>query len=276
MQYKIVVDSCCDLTPELNERLEAFSVPLSLTLGDESFIDDETLDLEDFMVRMKNCTGKIGSACPSPETYKNAFTGPYSFFAVTLSANLSGSYSSAMVGKSLAEEEGGDVHVFDSKSASAAEVLIALKIRKMISEGIHKTGIISSVENFIKEVKTYFVLQNLDNLVKNGRMGKIKGKLISALNIKPIMGADGDGNIALFSHARGQNQIIERMADMIRKSGKRTEGESLVISHCNNPGLAEKLMQEIKKRYHFEEILVLPTGGLSSLYANDKGIIMAF
>lgn len=277
MEYKIVADSCCDMTPELRERLGVISVPLILTLGEQSLIDDEALDLPDFMNKMKNCTGKIGSAAPSPHLYKEAFEGEHPSFGITLSSKLSGSYNSAMLGKSLAEEENGaDIHVFDSKSASAGEILVALKIRGMIEQGFQKAKIISSVESFIREMKTYFVLENVDNLRKNGRLSKIAGKLISVLNIKPVMGSDGDGSIALFSYARETSQIISKLVDTIEKSGKPTEGEALVITHCNNPGLAEKLADAIESRYRFKEILTVPTRGLSSLYADDKGIIMAF
>lgn len=276
MDYRIITDSCCDLTPELIKETGAITIPLTMTLGEKSFIDDENLDLPQFMKEMKDCTERIGSASPSPLLYKNAFQGLFTSFAVTLSNNLSGSYSSAMLGKALAEEEGADVHVFNSKCASAGETLIVLKIHKMINEGFQKSKIISSIENFINEMKIYFVLDNIDNLVKNGRLNKITGKLISVLNIKPIMGVDGEGNITLHSHARGQNQIIEKMADTIEKSGRPTELETMVITHCNNPGLAEKLMNAVKNRYHFREILIIPTRGLSSMYANDKGIVMAF
>src|SRR5690606_38693849 len=125
-------------------------------------------------------------------------------------------------------------------------------------------------------MKTYFVLDNLDNLVKNGRLHKITGKLISILHIKPILGSDGDGNIALYGNARGEKQIINKLADTIERSGRKTDGESMVITHCNNPTLAEKLKDVVMQRYRFEEIVILPTKGLSSLYANEKGIIIAF
>jgi len=276
LNYKIIVDSCCDLTQELKKKLGIMIIPLTMTLGEKSCVDDETLDVPQFMNEMKNCTGRIGSASPSPLLYKEAFQGPHTSFAVTLSSNLSGSYGSAMLGKTLAEEENADVHVFDSKSASAGETLIALKIAKLVNDGIPKDKIIASIESFISGMKTYFVLENMDNLVKNGRITKLAGKLITALNIRPIMGSNGEGNITLFSHARGQNQIIEKLADTIEKSGKATEDESLVIAHCNNPGLAEKLMNAIQARYHFKEIVTVPTRGLSSLYANDKGVVLAF
>lgn len=276
MEYRIIADSSCDLTPELRTEWGVTTVPFIMTLGEKSITDDDTLDLQGFIEEMNNCKERIGSASPSPLLYKEAFQGSHCSFAITLSSKLSGSYSSAMMGKSLAEEECADVHVFDSKSATAGEVLVALKIRKMISSGIQKSEIISSIESFISGMKTYFALDSVDNLMKNGRLNKITGKLINVLHIRPIMGADGDGNIALFSHARGQNQVLEKLADTIEASGKDTKGESMVITHCNNPELAGKLMNIIKNRYNFKEILILQTKGLSSVYTSNKGIVMAF
>jgi hypothetical protein len=50
----------------------------------------------------------------------------------------------------------------------------------------------------------------------------------------------------------------------------------MVITHCNNTEMATMLADEIRQRYKFKEILVLATRGLSSVYANEKGIIIAF
>jgi DegV family protein with EDD domain len=277
MEYKIITDSCCDLTPELKELWGVTTVPFTMSLGGKDFTDDETLDLRTFMEDMNSCTGKIGSASPSPFLYKEAFEDAHTSFAVTLSSKLSGSYGSAAVGKDLAQEAtGADVYIFDSLSASAGEVLVTQKIYRMVCDGIEKSEIITSVEKFIREMKTYFVLENINNLLKNGRLGKVKGKIISALGIKPIMGADGEGNIELFSQARGLKQSIERLADTIEGSGKNTEGESMVITHCGNPSFAEALAEVIHGRYRFKDILILPTGGLSSVYTDDKGVVMAF
>ena len=276
MDPRIVVDSCCDVTPALSKDNGILTVSLTLMLGDRNIPDDDNLDMPQFMEDMKNCKDKIGSAAPSPGLYKEAFVKAHPAYAVTLSSNLSGSYASAMVGKEMAQEEGADVHVFDSKSASAGEVLIALKIGELLRAGLQKTTIIETVENFINQMKTYFVIENIDNLLKNGRIGKITGKIISILNIKPIMGSDGDGHIALFAHARGEHQIIQKLADTIEKSNRSVEGGRIVIAHCGNPGLAEKLKQAVKLRYKFKDILIVPTRGISSVYANDKGVIMAF
>lgn len=276
MDPKIVVDSCCDVTPALSKDNGIITVSLTLTLGDRNILDDDNLDMPRFMEDMKNCKDRIGSAAPSPGRFKEAFIKAHPAYAVTLSSNLSGSYASAMVGKEMAQEEGADVHVFDSKSASAGEVLIALKIGELLRSGIQKSTIIDLVEDFINQMKTYFVIENIDNLLKNGRIGKITGKIISILNIKPIMGADEDGNIALFAHARGEQQIVEKLVGTIEKSNRDIEGESVVIAHCDNPGFAEKLKQAIKLKYRVKDIFVVPTRGISSVYANDKGVVMAF
>ena len=275
MEFTLVADSCCDLTDEMRRDWNVKSVPLTLTLADESYQDDESLDLPDFMARMHACKGRVGSAAPAPGLYAEAF-GSDDAFAVTLSSNLSGSYASAMAGKAMAEEAGARVHVFDSRSAAAAEVLIVMKLRKLIREGLQKSEIIQKVEHFIKEMRTFFVLDNIDNLLKNGRLNRITATIISTLHIRPIMGADGNGNISLFSHVQGWKQVVRKLADTIETDGRDTEGQSLVITHCNNPTLAEELKNEIERRYRFSEILILPTRGLSSLYANEKGVIMSF
>jgi len=277
MEYKIIVDSCCDITPQLEERLGVISVPLTMMLGEKEFTDDENLDLPGFIAEMKACTEKVSSASPSPFAFQEVMEAVKHAFVVTISSQLSGSYSSAGLGKKHAEENGIiDVHVFDSKSASAGELLLAIKIREMLSKGMPKEQIIKAVNSFINGMKTYFVLERYDNLIKNGRLNKIAGKIINALNIKLIMGADGNGTIALFAKPRGTKQMIEKLMSFIGNREKPTTGETMVISHCNNSSLAKQLSDAVKKQFDFKEIIIVPTKGVISLYADDKGIVLAF
>ncbi len=276
MTYTIIVDSCCDLSQQLKQELNAVTIPLNLTLGSKEIIDEETLDVAAFLEEMKACPDRIGSSAPSPALYQQAYEQAKHAFVVTLSSKLSSSYSSAMLGKDMMETDDSHIHIFDSKSASAGEVLIAIKIKELIQQGHTKERIIQQVDEFIADMKTYFVLDNIDNLLKNGRLSKIKGKLITLFNVKPLLGSDGDGNIVHYSTVKGQAKIVKKLVDTITTSGKTTEGTNAVISHCNNPLLAEKLKTAINEQFNFKEIIVVPTGGLSSLYANDKGIILAF
>lgn len=277
MQNKIIVDSCCDMTPDMKKEMGIISVPLTMLLGNEEYRDDETLDINKFMAALKNFTGKPGSAAPSPFFYQEAIEKADEAYIVTISQKLSGSYNNATIGSNEAMENGyKNTHVFDSKSASAGETLIAIKIHELIKEGLSRAKIIAKVNDFINGMKTYFVLENYDNLQKNGRMSKVTGTIIQLLNIKLIMGDNGNGEIALIDKRRGAKSMIQRLISLIGNSEKETKNENLVIAHCNNQNLADELKQLISERYDFKKIFIVPTGGLSTLYADDKGVILAF
>ena len=277
MEFKIIADSCCDLTPELRNRLGILSVPLTMRLGNSIYTDDGSLDLPGFMDDMKNCTDKVGSAAPDPYLYQQAIESAPNTFVITISSKLSASYSNAVIGQSYAEENNQySAQVFDSKSASAGETLIALKLNELISKNMPKESIIRTINKFIDNMKTYFVLENYDNLLKNGRLNKLTGTLIRILNIKLLMGSDGNGDIKLYAKPRGIKQMFESLLTLIHDSGKDTSQENMVISHCNNPELATDLCNAVKQRFNFKDIIIVPTGGLSSLYADNKGIVVAF
>lgn len=274
---KIIVDSCCDLTAAMRREMNVETVPLTMMLGDAEYVDDESLDLPGFMRAMKACKKKVGSASPPPILYQEAVQNAGGEYIITLSGRLSGSYSAAVLGNRQAEEESGRAaHVFDSKSASAGETLIAIKLYELLKEGLPKTRVVQRMHSFIDGMKTYFVLENYDNLQKNGRLGRITGSLIHMLGIKLIMGADGEGNIALYEKVRGMKRALGNLVELVEKSGKAPEGENLVIAHNGNPESVGELAAAIRERYDFKGVYVVPTGGLSSLYTDDKGIVMAF
>jgi DegV family protein with EDD domain len=252
-------------------QLGITTVPMYLRLGRREYLDDCSLDLPAFMEMMRACEDGVGTAAPTPEAFADAMT--EDSFVVTVSAALSAANQNALLG---AKDSPADVHVFDSKTASAGQTLIAIKLRELISEKIPKQQIIEAVNNFIDGMKTYLVLEKFDNLIKNGRLSAWKGKLSSALNIKLLLGANGAGEISLYAKVRGTKQMLEKMLSFISESGRMTRGENAVISHCNNPSLAEQLAGMIRERFDFKNVFIVPTRGTSSLYADDKGIVLAF
>jgi DegV family protein with EDD domain len=273
----IVADSSCDLTDELAAEMNVVTVPFTMMLEERSYSDDHELDLPSFMRAMKATTGRIGSAAPSPYLFKQAFERTAARFAITLSSKLSACHENAILGAAMSDVPANEKpHIFDSLSASAGEVLVALKIRQLLREGRHHLEVVQRVEAFIANMKTYFVLENVDNLLKNGRLNKVAGKLTSLLNIKPILGSDGQGVIKLFGFSRNQNKAIAKMAALVAESGKPTEDESLVVTHCGNQVLAERIVAAITQKSRFREVLILPTRGLSSVYTDEQGVVMAF
>ena len=278
MKYKIVVDSCCELPENLKNDEKFESVPLVLTVEGEDIIDDATFDQASFLKKVADSPNCPKSSCPSPERYMKAYEcDAERIYAVTLSAELSGSYNSAVLGKNLFQEEHPDVnvHVFNSRSASIGETLIALKIVECEEAGLPFEETVAVVEKYIESQNTFFVLENLETLRKNGRLGLVKGLVASALKIKPVMGSTDGGTICQLGQTRGMNKALVKMVDFIIQKTTDSENKVLAISHCNCPERAEILKEAILERMKLKDIIILDTRGVSSMYANDGGVIVA-
>ena len=218
MRYKIIIDSCGELLDEWKKDECFESIPLTLMVGAEQIIDDETFDQADFLKKIRESEECPKSSCPSPERYMEEYhCEAEHIYAVTLSAELSGSYNSAVLGKNLYEEEYGekDIYVFNSRSASVGETLIGLKIAECEKKGLSFKEVIDTVEAYIEEQHTYFLLETLDILKKNGRLKGLKAVVATALNIKPVMGSTPDGNIQQLANTRGMKKGLVRMVEQI-------------------------------------------------------------
>lgn len=279
MNYKIVIDSCGEIPEELKKDERFESVPLTLMVDDVNIIDDETFDQKDFIRRVSESPHSPKSACPSPERYMESYKGGYDcVFVVTLSEQLSGSYNSAVLGKDLYFEENGKdtkIYVFNSRSASIAQTLITLKIKELIESGKEFEEIVSTTEAFIDEMETFFVLETLETLRKNGRLTNIQAILASALNIKPVMGATKEGTIYKIDQARGITKALGKMVDAIYEKAKNAENKILAISHCNCPERAVYVKDLILKKMKVKDIIILNASGVTTMYANDGGIVVA-
>ena len=278
INYRIVVDSCGEFTEDMKKDPHFAHAALHLSIDGEQFVDDETFDRLDFLAKMKASPNCPKSSCPSPEVYRAAFDcGAEHLYAITLSAELSGSYNSAVHGMNLFLENHPDakVHVFNSCSASVGETLIAKKIAEYEEAGLDFEAIIEKVDDFILHMHTYFVLESLDNLRKNGRLSAEKALVATALNIKPVMGATDQGVITQLGQARGMQKALRLMAETIAAELEHPEEKVLGLVHCNNPERAEYVKQELMKLVKVKDIIVLESSGVSTLYAAQGGIIIA-
>ena len=277
-EYRIITDSCADLTDEMRDELGAEEmIPFYLHIAGEVITDDYTLNIPVLLSKMKACTEKMTSSCADPQAWKSAFEKAKKAFGITIGATLSATFSSANAGLNMAIEESGiEGYVFDSQSAVSGETLIAYKLRDFINEGLSMQEIIKKTEAFILKMKTFFILDDVSNLVKNGRMNHITGTLVQILGIKPILG-EKEGRIELFDKVRGYKNIADKMVSMIGKSGRDiSDDDYFVISHCNNYSLAKDIFDKVKEQYNFSKMWIVEMKGLSSFYASDKGICMSF
>ena len=278
MSFKIIVDSCCDLTPSLLREPCYSSVPLTIRVGDKVIVDDATFDQAELLWRMKESESAPQTSCPSPAQYMDAFGhGTEDIYVVTLSALLSGSHNVAVRAKDIWAEEypNANIHIFNSCSASAGQVRIALEIFRLASQGLPFSQVVRETDQFIADMKTFFVLESLDNLRKNGRLSRMQALVTSTLKLKLLCGATPEGEICKKGQALSVKQALHKMVALIENDPERTD-KTAVISHCNCLERAFALKEELLSKAGFEEVIVTETGGISTVYADDGGIVVAY
>lgn len=279
MDYQIVMDSCGELTEEMKKLGVIASVPLTLQVGDTHVTDDAAFNQGEFLRLVASTDACPRSACPSPELYKQSFdTDAKRIYIITLSANLSGSYNSACLAKTLAagKDATEQIHIFNSCSASVGQSLIARKVIECEELGKSFEETVKIVEKYIDDMNTVFVLEDLSFLQRNGRLTGLKYIAASLLHILPILAATPEGTIYQLGQARGVKKAMNELLDNVLKFAAVSKPSRVYISYCNSLDRAEFLRDKISAELPSVEIELLDMRGVSTMYAGDRGIIVAF
>ena len=279
--YRIIGDSCCDYTTEPGALDFLTRVPLTIQVGEETFVDDASLDCCGVLLeRMRACPEAPHSACPSPEQFAALCEEREGdVYIVTLSSHLSGTYNSACLGAQMARDAGcgNRIHVFDSRSAAAGEIAVCLKIRALAEQGLPFAQVVEETETFIDGMTTLFVLETLDVFRKNGRLNHLQTLAVGALKIKLVMGGE-QGQIAMRAKALTTPRAIQKMIELVRQICETVHAaeRTLVITHVNCRARAEDIRDRVLAACPFQRAMVCESGGISTMYGNDGGIIVAF
>lgn len=251
MTWKIVTDSGCDLRSleSQSKELQFERVPLTLQIGTEIFRDDDGLDIDNMMATMYQSSKAATSSCPSPDAFLQAYKGVDNVIAVTITGTLSGSHNSARLAKNdlLEDYPNANIHVIDSLSASGEVDLIVLELERLINLGLSFEEVVERITAYQEKTRLIFVLAKVDNLVKNGRLNKLVGKVVGLLNIRMVGQASKEGTLELLQKARGQKKAVSALVEEIQKAGYK--GGKVYIAHANNPKICEQISEKIKAIY---------------------------
>ena len=276
MSFRIVVDSCCDLPDEYRKDDRFQIVPLILQIDDYTIVDDDTFDQADYLAKVAASENCARTACPSPDLFMKAYAcDATDIYVVTLTSKLSGSYNSTLLAKNLYHEEHGEknIHIFDSLSACCGEANIALKIFELATSGMSFEEIIPIVEKYRNEMLTYFVLDSLDTLRKNGRLTGVKAIVATTLNIKPVC-CGVEGEIVQKSQGIGIRKALMRMTELVASELKDAETKTLMITHVNCFERACVVRDLLLKKIPFKHSIIVDAAGVATTYAGDGGIVV--
>lgn len=278
MTWKIVADSGCDFI-ELQggtQDLRFVRVPLTLQVGSQLFVDDEGMDIDHMLELLKTTKAAATSACPSPDAYMRAFEGADNVLVITITGGLSGSQNSAQIAKSMFLEQHpqANIHVIDSLSAGGEMDLLVLKMQELIQSGLSFDEVVEAINRYQEKTKLIFALAKVDNLVKNGRLNKVVGKVVGLLNIRIVGEASTEGKLEVLQKAKGQKKSVSAAYKEMMAAGY--QGGRVVIAHCRNDKICQQLTELIQKDYPQADVQALATSGLCSFYAEEGGILMGY
>ncbi|MFM1525196.1 DegV family protein [Helcococcus bovis] len=277
MKKLIVSDYCAEINEKMEKQQNIKRVPFFIDIEDKSIIADDRANIDELIELMNNSKEVVKTAAPTPEYFYEAAKGYDEVYFVTISSKLSATYNSATIAKTMLEDENPNakIHVFDSKSAACGETQVINAIQEQLNLSKTFEQVVDNVTTKIEKLNTIFVLENLDNLIKNGRMSKVAGMIASALKIYPVC-VGVDGVIEVKHKPRGIKSALTKMVSTIGELTNTYSDKILYITHIRNEERAKKIKEMAEEVYDFKSIEILEGTALSTTYANKNGIILAF
>ena len=281
MIWNIVSDSSCDLKMKdfESEIIRFETVPLRIQVGEKEFVDNDELVVPELLAAMAAAEEASSTSCPSPAAFARAFEQGDNTICFTISANLSGTYNAAVMGRELLLEEHPEkkVCIIDSKATAGAMVLLIRKTKELVEANpeIDFEELCGILRIYQASLRTVFTLENFDNLIKNGRMRPLVGTLLHSLGIHVIAEATPQGTIHVVDKARGEVKTYKAITAHMKNS-KDCAGAEVVISHCENGVGAMKLKEQILADLPVKSVDIISCRGLTSFYAMEKGLIIGY
>lgn len=278
MKWKILADSgsCIRHEEKLTDEIGFQVVPLLINIGTELFIDNDLAKVPALMDSMEQ--SKLGSstACPSPDTYASAFMDADNVICFTISGALSGSYNSAQLAKNIVLESHPEknIEIIDSLSAGSEMDLLVEKAVELAKSDLSFEEVVAALRDYHQSTGLVFMLESVDNLVKNGRLNRLVGGMIGLLNIRLIGIRSTVGEIEVVHKSKGEKRAHNSIVDVLTEAHF-TSGR-IDISHCLNEESALKLKEVILKTFPNAQINIRPTSGLCSYYAQRGGLMVGY
>lgn len=255
----VVTDTGSDLPAEIRSKYNIHLVPLSIQFGEEIYLDTLELGAEQFYQRLAESSVLPSTCQPSPadfvKCYEQISEPGDEIISVHLSSRLSGTYQSAVLASTLVEKR--SIHIIDTKSASIGIGLVAVAIAEAVQNGASAAEALAVGERVIEDLQVYFVVDTLEYLRRNGRIGAASAMVGSLLNIKPVLTL-ANGIVTPFDKVRGKARAIKRIydlfADYVRTHPGRKIRVGLVHSNCLDETL--ELADKLKAEFPIEDLMI--------------------
>jgi len=271
-KIKVVTDSTVDLSDEELREHGIEVVPLSISVGSETYLDRVDITPTEFIEKMLASPELPKSSQPPAgaflEAYDRLASDGSDVLSIHMTGGMSGTVRSAEMGAGMSEA---NVTVVDSRYISKALSFQVVEAASMAKAGKSMGEIVERLDLIRKNTRLFVVVDTLDNLVKGGRIGKGKAWIGSLLKIKIIASLDG-GEYTPVAKVRTKAQIVEYLAKQFAEDvkGKVIRGVGLV--HAAGYELASKLKETIVDLTGYDNIRIEDTTPIISTHTGVGAI----
>lgn len=277
MNIRIVTDSGCDLLPPYPPRVTV--LPLTITFGEESFLDVVDLDHRRFYEKLIEgeelpTTSQITPAA-FEDTFRAAAEAGETVVAITLSAKLSGTYQSACI---AAAEFPENVFVVDSENATIGQRILVERAVELAGQGLSAADVATQLNREKKDIRLVALLDTLEYLKRGGRISPSIAMVGGLLSIKPVVAVQ-DGEVVLLGKARGSKNGNNLLIQTIEKTGGVDFSRPYRLGYTGlDDGLLQKYVADSAKLWqgHTDALPVGTVGGAIGTHVGPGAVAVAF
>ena len=279
MSFKIITDSCCDLSAELVAELDLSVAPLSLEMDGRSYVSGEMSPKELYDHLRAGKLPKTAAVNPDGWTahIRPALEAGQDVLVLAFSSGLSATYQSAVIAAGELREEFPQrkLIVIDTLCAALGQGLLIYTAAGLRSEGKSIDEVAAWVEEHKLNLCHWVTVEDLMHLKRGGRVSAATAVVGTMLSIKPIIRVDNEGKLESFAKARGRkaamNYILDRMEEKLHPELK----DTVFIAHGDCLADAEQLAQQIKTRFGVKNVIIGYVGAVIGSHTGP-GVLVVF
>ena len=254
MDYVFMTDTSCDLTPELANEINVEILPMEFQMEDKSYlhyIDARMMSLDEFYSKLKN-----GADVKTTQINYNSFINSFEPYLKAgkdviytgISSGLSGTYNTSLMAVKDLKEKYPERKIIavDSLCDSAGLGYLVYLAGKKYNEGVSIDELAEFIENYRLKVCHWFVVEDLDQLKRGGRISSVSATFGKALQIKPLISVDDGGHLINVGKIRGKSNVIPTLIKHLERDSEDLKNNIVFIAHANNKDGALELQKRIK------------------------------
>lgn len=257
MKTAIVTDSTAYLPKDLREQHNIHMIPLNVIFGEESYQEEVELTAEQFYEEIKNRPHLPSTSQPAigkfVELFESLAKDYDAIISIHLSSGISGTYQGAVAAADMVDST--TVHVFDTEISCMVQGFYAIEAAEMAKEGKDADAIMARLQDMKKTMRAYFMVDDLSNLQRGGRLSSAQAFVGSLLQVKPLLHFV-DKKIVPFEKIRTRKKAVKRILDLFDDDAKLGAPMRAVIIHGNQESEAEELKAELSEKYPNVEFYV--------------------